>query len=319
MYKKVSAIVSLIVMVALTAGHAQHLSSLHGNMPRQLSRMKPQPQQKAFIPKVTTSPDSLSVEGEPKPVVPVERTRPLKLEHAEPLYIDLIRDLGAHKGEKEWNVGMGMTDQLRHDSYEFLVEYEWAIIDRLGLEIEVPATIYTGRSMNSGDYSKPSNRVESLKLAAQYTFLVNEKWQTSLAIGGITEFEFTDLNKLNMRKPFHGVLYNPFFVAAKRWGHDFHTLLYTGPRFLNHFGPEKTEFAYEINTSAHYMIPGTSNFIGMEVNKLLQHGKLETVLRPQMRVALNEQLTLGIVPGIPVSKEHERLSAFMRLIYEPHF
>ena len=67
-----------------------------------------------------------------------------KVLHAEPLYIDLIRDLGARKGEKEWNVGMGMTDRLSYDSYEFLVEYEWAPINRLGLEIEVPVTIFTG-------------------------------------------------------------------------------------------------------------------------------------------------------------------------------
>lgn len=47
---------------------------------------------------------------------------PLKIEHAEPLYIDLIRDLGARRGEKEWNVGMGLTDKLNVDEYELLVE-----------------------------------------------------------------------------------------------------------------------------------------------------------------------------------------------------
>ncbi|GCC52860.1 hypothetical protein SanaruYs_30990 [Chryseotalea sanaruensis] len=35
-----------------------------------------------------------------------------KIDHAEPLYIDLIRDLGARKGEREWNVGLGMTDKF---------------------------------------------------------------------------------------------------------------------------------------------------------------------------------------------------------------
>ena len=41
------------------------------------------------------------------------KKKPLKIEHAEPLFIDLIRDLGARKGEREWNVGMGMFDRLR--------------------------------------------------------------------------------------------------------------------------------------------------------------------------------------------------------------
>ena len=43
---------------------------------------------------------------------------PDKVLHAEPLYIDLIRDLGARKGEKEWNFGYGLTDFNDFDEYE---------------------------------------------------------------------------------------------------------------------------------------------------------------------------------------------------------
>jgi hypothetical protein len=46
---------------------------------------------------------------------PVDKGLPPKVLHAEPLYIDLIRDLGARKGEKEWNVGLAMVDQVRFD------------------------------------------------------------------------------------------------------------------------------------------------------------------------------------------------------------
>ena len=66
-----------------------------------------------------------------------DNLEPDKVLHAEPLYIDLIRDLGARKGEKEWNVGLGLTDKLNFDSYEALIEYEWAPINRLGFEIEL--------------------------------------------------------------------------------------------------------------------------------------------------------------------------------------
>ena len=62
----------------------------------------------------------------------IEKQAPVKILHAEPLYIDLIRDLGARKGEKEWNVGFGITDRSVYDEYEALVEYEWAPLDRLG-------------------------------------------------------------------------------------------------------------------------------------------------------------------------------------------
>ena len=71
-----------------------------------------------------------------------ELKEPDKVLHAEPLYIDLIRDLGARKGEKEWNVGLGLTDNLSFDSYEALIEYEWAPVNRLGLEVELPFTFY---------------------------------------------------------------------------------------------------------------------------------------------------------------------------------
>jgi len=47
-----------------------------------------------------------------------------KVLHAEPLYIDLIRDLGARKGEQEWNLGLGLTDNLRYDTYQTLIEYD---------------------------------------------------------------------------------------------------------------------------------------------------------------------------------------------------
>lgn len=71
-----------------------------------------------------------------------DEQKPDKVLHAEPLYIDLIRDLGARKGEKEWNVGLGMTDNNIYDNYTALVEYEWAPIDRLGVEVELPFSIY---------------------------------------------------------------------------------------------------------------------------------------------------------------------------------
>src|SRR6056297_3933720 len=102
-----------------------------------------------------------------------DHKEPDKVLHAEPLYIDLIRDLGARKGEKEWNIGLGLTDNLKFDSYEALIEYEWAPIDRLGLEVELPFTFYA--PVNGTDnVSVPSDQLNSIKVAAQWTFFVNE-------------------------------------------------------------------------------------------------------------------------------------------------
>lgn len=244
-----------------------------------------------------------------------KKSLPYKVRHAEPLYVDLIRDLGAHKGEREWNVGFGMVDNLRYDKYIALVEYEWAPIDRIGLEVELPLTIYSAVG-NGANAEKPSNRLESVKTAAQWTFLVSKKYQTSVALGYLNEVEFTDLNAINRSSIFNGNLFNPFLVAAKRWG-DFHSLVYTGPQTHLDFNTRKWKTQYEWNTSFHYMIPGTRNFLGVEVNKMFFGGTYEMTIRPQMRVVIHDALMIGIVQGIPISKERERLSSFLRLIYEP--
>ncbi|MGG8495223.1 HAEPLYID family protein [Tenacibaculum sp. TC6] len=246
----------------------------------------------------------------------VEDTKePAKVLHAEPLYIDLIRDLGARKGEKEWNIGFGLTDKLQFDSYEALIEYEWAPIDRLGFEIELPFTFYAPTSQTEAS-TVPSNRLNSIKMATQWSFYVNEHMATSMAIGYINEFELSDFRSFG--EPFiKGNVYNPFFVIAKRWGNNFHSLLYTGPRIEQNFITHQFHTAYDVNTSFHYMITGTRNFIGVEFNKTWGKGDFDMTIRPQMRLGIAEHLMIGIVAGIPVSRENERLSSFVRLIWEP--
>lgn len=244
-----------------------------------------------------------------------DHKEPDKVLHAEPLYIDLIRDLGARKGEKEWNLGLGLTDNLKFDSYEALVEYEWAPIDRLGLEVELPFTLYSPASGIERD-SLPSHQLNSIKIAAQWSFFVSEPMATSMAIGYINEFELSDFR--NFGSPFiKGNVYNPFLAVAKRWGNNFHSLIYTGPMIEQSFKTNKFHTTYDINTSFHYMITGTRNFIGIEFNKTFDNNDFDMTIRPQMRLGITDNLLIGIVAGIPVSRENERLSSFVRLIWEP--
>lgn len=246
----------------------------------------------------------------------VEDPYPAKVLHAEPLYIDLIRDLGARKGEHEWNFATGITDRTKYDTYQALVEYEFAPVNRLGVEFELPFTFYTpvnGTRRNE----TPSHRVESIKTAAQWSFIVSPRYNTSVALGYIHEFIFTDMNAMNTRSLFRGNLFNPFVVAAKRFGQNFHTLVYTGPRFEKDYNSRQWHNNYEMNTSFHYMITGTRNFVGLEINKQYAHKDFDMTLRPQLRVAIAENLLVGIVAGIPVQREQERFSSFVRVIWEP--
>ena len=242
---------------------------------------------------------------------------PDKVLHAEPLYIDLIRDLGARKGEREWNIGMGLTDNLQYDTYQALIEYEFAPADRLGLEIELPMTFYMTNGIDTQNSQRPDNRLESLKLAAQWSFFVSERLQTSLAVGYINELELADLKRLGQEGIVQGNVFNPFFIVARRWGQNFHTLIYTGPKFGRSFRHHHWHRSFEINSNLHYMIPGTRNFLGLEVNKTISDRTMHTVMRPQLRVGVTDNLLVGIVAGIPTQRNTERLSSFIRLIYEP--
>lgn len=239
-----------------------------------------------------------------------------KVLHAEPLFVDLIRDLGARKGEKEWNLGVGLTDMVKYDQYTALVEYEFAPIDRLGIEIELPFSFYFHGKGTSKD-SVPGNKLNSIKLATQYTFFVSEKAKTSLALGYINEFELNDFRSFKNGPFIVGNVYNPFFVAAKRWGNNFHTLIYTGPYMMHHFKNNHLSIRTDINTSFHYMITGTRNFIGVEFNKSVMKKDFDMTIRPQMRLGIADNFLVGIVTGIPIKRELERFSAFVRLIYEP--
>jgi len=243
-----------------------------------------------------------------------QRLTPAKNLHAEPLFIDLIRDLGARKGEQEWNVGFGLADNKDYDSYTTLVEYEFAPIDRLGFEVELPFSFYYPTEK---EIQAPKSKLNSIKLATQYTFLVSEKSKTSLAVGYIHEFELNSLSNYSKEAVFTGNVFNPFFVAAKRWGQNFHTLLYTGPLFHQHFKDNFIKTSWQINSNFHYMIDGTRNFIGIEFNKELRNSDFDMTIRPQMRVGVTDSVLIGIVTGIPINRETERFSTFLRLIYEP--
>lgn len=239
-----------------------------------------------------------------------------KVLHAEPLYIDLIRDLGARKGEKEWNLGLGLTDNNTYDSYDALIEYEFAPVNRLGVEFELPFTFYYANP-NDTAKNQPGSELNGIKTAVQWSFYVSEKHSTSLAVGYLNELLLPKFSKYKDGVSITGNLYNPFFVAAKRWGDNFHTLVYTGPEIKHDFESQKTYTKHSVNTNFHYMISGTKNFIGVEFNKEFEKGNFDMVVRPQMRLGITDNLLIGIVTGIPISKENQRFSTFLRMIYEP--
>lgn len=233
---------------------------------------------------------------------------PVKISHAEPLYFDLIRDLGARRGEKEWNMGMMMSSAGAYRENTWFIEYEFAPVNRLGMEIEIPFSFYTSQS-NSDDV--PRNGLDGVKTAVQYSFFVSSSLRTTMAAGYI----FESLSAGSRFLKFQGSSHNPFLVVAKRWGNQFHTMLYAGPVF-EYVGGKRGANGTMINTSIHYILPGTKNFIGIETNEEIGEKSFTMMVHPQLKVKLASGSALGMAVGIPVTG-HEALDFMIRYIYEP--
>lgn len=241
------------------------------------------------------------------------RPKPPKVKHAEPLYLDLMRDLGARKGEAEVNVGYGtgrFKNKIEHHAF---VEYEWAVANRLGVEIEIPVLFA------KDDLGHRTNRVEGLKFGTQYTFLVDEKRQTSLAIGYVHEMEFGKSNPAIRNTPlFGGFISLPFFIAAKNFNH-ISTLIYTGPEFEYRFKNRAVQTNFVLNANIHYMVPNSSHYIGIENDMRIERGQLEYIMRPQVKLALSPSIAVGLVCGVPIKSQEFQMDFMTRLIWEPKF
>lgn len=244
-----------------------------------------------------------------------DTTLPVKVKHIEPLYVDLIRDLGARKGEREWNIGFGSAHLNDHVELTTLVEYEFAPVNRLGFEVEIPFTFSLGS--HNQEEPLPGNRLDGLKLATQYTFLVSPRFNTSAAIGYLNEFELTSFNRYGKERIVRANLMHPFLVFAKSWKNNIHTMLITGPEWEKEMRSSQTEFYVHLNGSIHYAVPSTKSVIGLEVNTLMSQYFTSVVLRPQMRIIVSKTSKVGLVAGIPTDTRYDSYSFFVRWIYEP--
>jgi hypothetical protein len=241
---------------------------------------------------------------------------PVKIKHAEPIFNDIVRDLGARKGEREFNVGYETEKNAQYVTQGGFIEYEFAPVNRLGLEIEVPFQFHSKSNLDGQvPDNVPRNKIEGVKPAVQYTFLVNEKARLSMAAGGIYELRLHSFQSIEDNLGLiKGNSYNPFFIAAKRWGRNLHTMLYMGPEFYKDFETHENESAYLLNLSMHYMVG--NNFIGIEMNQEFHDHQVITVLRPQAKVQLMNKVAVGIASGIPIAYQRSGYSFIARMIYE---
>lgn len=237
-----------------------------------------------------------------------------KVSHAEPLFFDLVRDLGARKGEKEINIGADFTKGARYNEQAYLIEYEFAPINRLGFEVEADVALFNKKGYYTSDV--PQNKWEGIRLSTQYSFFVSTKINTTLAVGYTQIMEFANFINYGKSDFLSGTTYNPYFIAAKRWGARFHTLIYISPLLQQDFESRSWSSKLQLNASVHYVFLRTNHFVGIEVNQEFSKGKMELMVRPQVKLKLTRKLAVGGVLGIPIHKTQAQFSTFLRVIYE---
>ncbi|GAB2555053.1 HAEPLYID family protein [Spirosoma aerophilum] len=241
--------------------------------------------------------------------------KPAKISHAEPLYLDLVRDLGARQGEREWNVGTQLSQRGGSTAWHPFVEYEFAPVNRLGMEVELPFQL-TVPAPNQETPTAATFRLHSVKTSVQWTYAVIVPWQTSLAVGYTNELT-VNAGGMQAGKPvFTAEEGHPFLVAAKKWGPRWHTLFYTAlGGQLPHQGALRSS-GYELNLALHYVIPRHKAFLGVELYQYQNGPHCDRLIRPQVRIALKNNLLVGLVGNLPL-RGSEGPSSFIRLIYEP--
>lgn len=253
------------------------------------------------------------------------------IKHYMPLYLDIPAEMNVKKGYKEINIAGGYADFKDFNGERALIEYDFAPIDKLGFEIEVPFVFVHQKdpsNMQTGtsDVIVPEEggavkSAMALRLGFNYSLFTSQKAKTSVSVGYFNEFELTPFEHFG--KPLlEGNVYNPFIAVAKIFGNRFHTMLYTGPAVKQSFEHHETKTVYRFNTIFSYRF-GKGNkesFVGVENNQTWANGDSgQMILRPQIQIAVTEKMRLGFVGAIPIaSSNHLNTSGFFRLMYTPN-
>jgi hypothetical protein len=141
----------------------------------------------------------------------------------------------------------------------YTCQYEWAPMDRLGLEVDYLFNLLSYKR----EPNHASNKLNSFKLAAQYSFYVM-KTQDEYGFWIFIQTAIRYYGKEN----FFNLCYN---VAASWFGNG--TTLYTGTRFIHHFSADNTIRRTQVVIMLYNFttwFPGTRNFIGLSLIRQLR-------------------------------------------------
>lgn len=255
-----------------------------------------------------------------------------EIKHYMPLYLDIPAEMNVKKGYQEINIAGGYADFKNFNGVRSLIEYDFAPIDKLGFEIEIPF-IFVHNKLENHENISSENESEhiiipeeggaaedamALRVGFNYTFLTLPQTKTSISVGYFNELETSAFS--NFGKPlFVANVYNPFIAAAKIWGERFHPMIYAGPAIKQEFKSDETKTQYRFNTILSYRFGKgeKESFAGLECNQTFGAAdKPQMVLRPQVQLQMSDNCKIGIIAGIPTKTSNDlNGSGFLRLIY----
>ncbi|WP_379966240.1 HAEPLYID family protein [Epilithonimonas sp. UC225_85] len=257
-----------------------------------------------------------------------EETKEADLKYYMPLYLDIPAEMNVKKGYQELNLAGGYADFKNFEGVRTLVEYDFAPVDNLGFEIEVPFIfvhdklkgVSAPESENTTVPEEGGNTDDAmaLRIGFNYTFLTLPEAKTTLSAGYFNELETSPFDEFG--KPlFVGNVYNPFFAAAKIWGQRLQSMIYAGPAIKQEFESNETKTQYRFNTILSYRFGKgeKESFFGLECNQTFgKEDKPQLILRPQVQLQMTDDFKIGLVAGVPVMTSNDlNASGFLRLIY----
>lgn len=204
----------------------------------------------------------------------------------EPLVFDLVRHLDAKKGEAEFNTLFIQEQSSRFSQLQYSPEFEYAPIDRLAFEVELPM--------------RPGLRVDGWKAAVQWTIGCVDKELFQHGIQGMVKREFETSS----------YQYTPMYIVASRFAKRWSTVLMFGAQ-LTDGAHEKLSSRFMNNLSMFY---DYNDQVELAVESNLEGlGSTFESLRitPQIHFELEDKLKLQFgFGGLYESKEWHAASAF---------
>lgn len=217
----------------------------------------------------------------------------------EPLAFDLVRGLGAHKGEFEVN-DLALID-MRSGDTKWAPEAEWAVADGVAFELEVPIR---------------NTHVEAVKVAGQWTAPTRHRW-TLQGVQAFVEVSTDDVTpsatgvyvvgtRVNPRLSFLGMV-GGTATAATRETPARSGLIANGSTFYE-LG-ERATIGVEMNLLARSHVPAS-----------LRRGwatpEFDLRLLPQVHVQLGKRVRLQLGLGVERNDKGNAPLAGVRVIVE---